>query len=182
MLERKSPQKASLFLGDHVILCTQCGASLQEAHRFCWKCGAKAETSVASPAQIAPRSVGFATQPQPQPYASPARFVRLFGLDPRIALLTLIVDMMLNGGDLVTMGLLLPVSIAAGIVLGYIAYKAQINWYGDDKESARIKAVALGLLTAIPTPLPELLYIPAGLLGLWRSFRRRESKHLNTHA
>ncbi len=97
----------------------------------------------------------------------------MFGLDPRIAFLTLIVDMMLNAGDLVTMGLLLPVSVAAGIVLGYIVYKAQINWYGDDKESARIKAIILGLLTAIPTPIPEVLYIPAGVLGLWESIRKR---------
>jgi len=78
--------------------------------------------------------------------------------------------------------MLLPVSIMAGIVLGLIAYRAQISWYGDDKESARIKALALGLLTAIPTPLPELLYIPAGLVGLWHSFRRKDSKELNTHA
>jgi len=70
---------------------------------------------------------------------------------------------------------LLPVSVAAGIVLAFVAYRAQISWYGDDKESARIKAIILGLLTAIPTPLPELLYIPAGILGLFQGFWRKAS-------
>jgi hypothetical protein len=112
---------------------------------------------------------------QPRDSTSFRRLGQIFGLDPRIAFLTLIIDLMLNAGDLVTMGLLLPVSLGAGIVLGYIAYKAQISWYGDEKESAKIKAIILGLLTAIPTPLPGLLYIPAGLVGLYHSFRRRES-------
>jgi hypothetical protein len=111
---------------------------------------------------------------QPRESASPKGFGRLFGLDLRIAFLTLVVDVMLNAGDLASMGLLLPVSVAAGVVLGYIVYKAQINWYGDDKESAKIKAIILGLLTAIPTPLPELLYIPAGLIGLFHKFRKKE--------
>jgi hypothetical protein len=103
------------------------------------------------------------------------RFGRLFGLDPRIAFSALIVDMMLNAGDIVSMGMLLPLSMAAGVVLGYVTYRAQINWYGDDPESAKIKAIILGLLTAIPTPLPELLYIPAGVVGFVRAFRRKES-------
>jgi hypothetical protein len=158
---------------DSVIFCAKCGSALQEAHQYCWKCGARAETPAPLQAILTPRSPGFATKPQASPSRSP--FVRLFGLDPRIAILTLIVDMMLNAGDLVTMGLLLPVSIAAGLVLGYITYRAQINWYGDDKESARIKAFAIGLLTAIPTPLPELLYIPAGLIGLFHGWKRHRS-------
>ena len=154
--------------GDSVVFCTKCGSALQQTHQYCWKCGARAETFAPLRMIPAPQSSGFATRPQP----SQSPFVRLFGLDPRIAVLTLIADMMLNAGDLVTMGLLLPVSTAAGLVLGYITYKAQINGYGDDKESARIKAFAIGLLTAIPTPLPELLYIPAGLIGLFQGFKR----------
>jgi hypothetical protein len=84
--------------------------------------------------------------------------------------------MMLNAGDLASMGLLLPVSMVAGIVLGFVVYRAQINWYGDDQESARIKAIILGLLTAIPTPIPEILYLPAGIVGLFHGFRRNRLK------
>jgi hypothetical protein len=144
-----------------MVYCTHCGASLEDAHQYCWKCGTQAESFTRLPAKLNFRP------------AAQRRFGQVFGLDPRVAFLTLIVDMMLNAGDLATMGLLLPVSIGAGIVLGIIVYRAQINWYGDDRESARIKALVLGLLTAIPTPLPELLYIPAGLLGLFHVWRRK---------
>jgi len=93
-------------------------------------------------------------------------FTQVFGLDPRIAFLTFIVDMMLFGGEVLSFGLLIPVSLVAGIVLGIITYRAQIKWYGDDPEAAQIKGLIIGLLTAIPTPLPAILYAPSGVLGL----------------
>ena len=150
--------------------CTQCGSSLQDSHQFCGKCGKQIESS-----QVIRRQPVFQRIPaQNQTGGGPIRrFGRMFGLDPRVAFLTLIIDMMLNAGDLASMGMLLPVSVAAGAVLAYVVYRAQINWYGDDKESARIKAIVIGLLTAIPTPLPELLYIPAGIIGLFRGYWRK---------
>jgi hypothetical protein len=155
-----------------VISCTQCGASLNGPGLYCSMCGAK----VASVPQISgavgnPRPY-FRFQSDPPPNRG---FIQNFGLDPRIAGLMLIVDLMLNAGEIVSMGLLVPFSIAAGIVLGYITYKAQMNWYGDDKESAKIKAIVVGLLTAIPTPLPAILYVPAGILGLLRNARRKSA-------
>ena len=154
-----------------MIYCTQCGANIHEGNQFCGKCGTKADITT-----VVRRVPGFWRVPaKDQTAAAPRRFSQAFGLDPRIAFLTLIIDMMLNAGDLLSMGMLLPVSIAAGIVLGYVVYKAQINWYGDDAESAKIKALVIGLLTAIPTPIPELLYLPAGLLGLFNRFWKKES-------
>ena len=91
---------------------------------------------------------------------------QIFGLDPRIAFLTFVVDLMLFSGDILTFGLLIPIALVAGIVLGFITYRAQMKWYGDDRESALIKAVVIGLLTAIPTPLPAVVYVPSGVLGL----------------
>jgi hypothetical protein len=98
-------------------------------------------------------------------------FTQLFGLDPRIAFLMFVVDMMLFGGNVLTFGLLLPISVAAGLVLGFVTYRAQMKWYGDDRESALIKSMAVGLLTAIPTPLPAILYVPSGVLGLIHAAR-----------
>jgi hypothetical protein len=98
-------------------------------------------------------------------------FGQFFGIHPTIAFLALIVDLMLFGGEVVTLGALLPVSIGAGFVLGFITYLAQRKWYGDDKESAAIKGLILGLLTAIPTPLPAALYIPSGIVGLIHKVR-----------
>lgn len=98
-------------------------------------------------------------------------FAQKFGLHPGIALLTLVVDSMLMGGEIGSMGLLIPVSIASAVVLGIITFMAQRKWYGDDAESAFIKALTLAFLTAIPTALPAFLYLPAGVVGL---FRRKE--------
>ncbi len=152
------------------MFCTQCGAALQASHRFCARCGVPAEAAAIVPVKTGALSRFFSVRSQEK--QPPRRsFVQKFGLDPRVAFLVLIVDMMLNAGDVLSMGLLLPLSIAAGFLVGYIAYRAQIHWYGDDPESARIKAVMLGLLTAIPTPLPEALYVPAGILGLVRTLR-----------
>lgn len=98
----------------------------------------------------------------------------MFGLDPRIAILMLVLDAMLNAGEIASMGLLLPFSLAAGVVLGYVTYRAQMKWYGDDKESAKLKALIVGLLTAIPTPIPEILYLPFGILGFFHNLRRKK--------
>ena len=160
-----------------MLFCTQCGSAIQDAHEYCGKCGKQIDGSALLPS--GPRFQRIPNR-SPETLGSIGRFAQLFGLDSRVAFLTLIVDMMLNAGDLVSMGLLLPVSVAAGVVLGCVVYRAQINWYGDDKESARIKALILGLLTAIPTPIPEILYIPAGILGLFHGFWRNWRKDSHT--
>jgi hypothetical protein len=99
-------------------------------------------------------------------------FIQLFGLDPRIAFLTFVIDLMIFGGVTLTLGLLIPIAVIAGIVLGFITYRAQMKWYGDDRDAALIKGLIVGLLTAIPTPLPAILYVPSGLLGLIHMVRR----------
>jgi hypothetical protein len=91
---------------------------------------------------------------------------QLFGLDPRIAFLMFVIDLMLFSGAVLTVGLLIPIALVAGIVLGFITFRAQMKWYGDDRDSALIKGVIVGLLTAIPTPLPAIVYVPSGVLGL----------------
>ncbi len=93
-----------------------------------------------------------------------------FGLLPGMAALTVVTDVMLHGADVVSAGLLIPFSILGGGVLGYITYKSQLKHYGDDEESAKIKGLIVAFLTAIPSPLPYMLFIPAGLVGF---FRRR---------
>lgn len=99
-------------------------------------------------------------------------FSQMFGLHPGVALLTVLVDTMLFGGEVATLGAILPISIGAGATLGLIAYLAQKKYYGDDKESALIKGLVLGLLTAIPAPLPAMLSVPAGIIGLLRGRRK----------
>jgi hypothetical protein len=99
------------------------------------------------------------------PNRSPEGFAQTFGVDFRIALLALVLDVMLFGGELVSFGALVIFSILAGGVFGFVTYKAQRAWYGDDHDNALIKGLVMGLLTAIPTPLPMFLYLPAGVVG-----------------
>jgi len=106
-------------------------------------------------------------------------FDQIFGIDPRIAFLAFIVDLMLFGAAAETAGIalpiLIPLAIAAGVVLGRITYKAQINWYGDDRDSAAIKGGIVGLLTAIPVGIPALVWVPSGLLGVLHNARKKLS-------
>ena len=57
------------------------------------------------------------------------------------------------------------------VILGIITFMAQKAWYHDGSESAFIKALIVALLTAIPSPLPYFLFVPAGLVGLFRGRR-----------
>jgi hypothetical protein len=107
------------------------------------------------------------------PHAAARGFGQIFGIHPAMAFLTLIVDMMLFGGEVGTLGASLPISFAGGIVLAFITFRAQKKWYGDDTESAFIKALILGFLTALPTALPSVIYVPAGVVGLVHNLRRK---------
>ena len=107
------------------------------------------------------------------PPAVRSGLVQLFGLDVRAAGLTVIVDTLIFGSDALSIGLMIPVGIGAAIVLGIIVYHIQRNWYRDNHPSALIKAMTIGLLTAIPVPIAPLLAIPAGCLGVIQRFRRR---------
>jgi hypothetical protein len=104
---------------------------------------------------------------------------QIFGIDPRIAFLAFVVDLMLFGTGAATMGItlpiLIPLAMVAGVVLGRITYKAQIKWYGDDHDSALIKAGIIGLLTAIPVGIPAIVWVPSGILGLLHNARKRLS-------
>jgi hypothetical protein len=126
---------------------------------------------------VIPNLQTYPPAPQHPPsaqYAARARgFSQMFGVHPAVASLALIVDLMLFGGEVATMGAILPVSIGAGALLGLIVYLTQRKWYGDDKESAAIKALILGFLTAIPTPLPAILTVPSGIVGLVHKWRRK---------
>jgi hypothetical protein len=102
-----------------------------------------------------------------------AGFGRAFGLHPGVAVLTVAVDMMLHAADVMSAGLLIPFSFGGGVVLGLITFLAQRKWYGDDADSATIKALIVAVLTAIPSPLPYVLFVPAGIVGFFHSLRRR---------
>lgn len=103
--------------------------------------------------------------PPPAPRRS-GGFLQTFGLDVRVALLLVIVDTMAFSATVVSGGLLLPVEIGSAIMLGIITFRIQKAWYGDARESALIKSLIVGLVTAIPVPITALVAGPGGFLGL----------------
>jgi len=155
-----------------MMFCSNCGATVREAGHYCSICGTRVGAPQPGPlARIQTINSGYAATDEPPVSRG---FGQRFGIDPRIAVVMFVLDAMLNAGEIASMGLLVPVSAAAGVVLGYVTYLAQRKWYGDDKESAKIKAIIVGLLTAIPTPLPEILYLPFGIVGLFHNLRRKK--------
>ena len=98
---------------------------------------------------------------------------QMFGLDTRAAILAVLVDLMVFAGDTLSVETLLPLGIAVAAALGVIVYKIQRKWYNDDRDSALIKAMIVGLLTAIPVPLTPLIAIPSGIFGMVKSIRHK---------
>jgi hypothetical protein len=110
--------------------------------------------------------------PPPQTAASHT-FAQTFGLDFRAASLTVLIDLMLVGGDVFSLGLLIPLGVVVAAVHSFIVYKIQTHWYGDDHDSALIKAMIVGLLTAIPVPLAPFIAVPSGIVGIVKAVRRK---------
>lgn len=157
--------------------CPDCGVVTLEAPHFCPSCGRDNKPMIQYQA-----SNPFQHEAQysaPRANDASKAFDQIFGIDPRIAFLAFVVDLMLFGSAAVTMGIdlpvLIPLAIGAGVVLGRITYKAQMKWYGDDRDSAMIKASIIGLLTAIPVGIPAFVWIPSGLLGLLHNARKKLS-------
>jgi hypothetical protein len=157
--------------------CPDCGVVTLEATRFCPSCGR--DNKPMTQYQASNLYQSQSEYSAPRAHMASKAFDQIFGIDPRIAFLAFVVDLMLFGAAAATMGIdlpvLIPLAIGAGIVLGRITYKAQMKWYGDDHDSATIKAGIVGLLTAIPVGIPAVVWIPSGLLGLLHNARKKLS-------
>jgi hypothetical protein len=165
------------FAAENILdVCGRCGNALRPSDNFCQACGA----ATATPGHQHQPAPFRAAAPAGSPHSAVARgFTQIFGLHPATALLTVAVNVMIFGDAVgsvvtapVTAGLslaqLVAVSTTCGGILGGITYLAQKKWYGDDKESAFIKALIVAFLTAIPAGLPSFLVIPSGIVGFFR--------------
>ena len=74
-----------------MLFCAQCGSAMPDTHQYCGNCGNQIDSSA-----LVRRGHRFQRIPNKnsETVGSIRRFGQLFGLDPRIAFLTLIVDRM----------------------------------------------------------------------------------------
>ena len=157
--------------------CPSCLAEFTAPGNFCTRCGtamfSQPQQEVISPQPGFTPEVSRVLTPD---QATAHGFGRIFGLHAGVAFFTVAVNGMLFGKDGLALvfapatgGADIPVALfisaMAGAAVGYITYIGQKKWYGDDYESAKIKALITGVLTAIPTGLPGMLFGSAALAG-----------------
>lgn len=88
------------------------------------------------------------------------------GLHPLVGFGMFAVDLMLFGEEALTAGIGWPVAIAVAIALTIPCILIQHYAYKDDWGAAVGKGLLVGVLTAIPTPLPSIVPFVGGALGL----------------
>src|SRR5579875_1708742 len=99
--------------------CPDCGVVTLQSTRFCPSCGRDNQLVMEYQTSKPYQHEGAYSAPRARTISK--GLDQMFGIDPRIAFLAFIVDMMLFGAAAASMGLdlpiLLPLAIAAGIVL-----------------------------------------------------------------
>jgi hypothetical protein len=88
--------------------------------------------------------------------------LRQLGLHPLVAFAMVVVDIMLTATDLVTAA---TVSIIVALILTIPCILLQRYAYKDEWGVAIGKGMIVGILTAIPTPLPAIVTGTGGVLG-----------------
>ncbi len=90
------------------------------------------------------------------------RVLRQLGLHPLVAFSMVVVDLMLTAADLFTAATL---SIVVAIILTIPCILLQRYAYKDEWGVAIAKGMIVGILTAIPTPLPSIITGAGGIAG-----------------
>ncbi len=93
------------------------------------------------------------------------KFSQTFGLHPLVGFGMFAVDMMLFGTEVLTFELTWSISVAVGAALTIPSILIQHHSFKDDWGASIGKGLLIGVLTAIPTPLPALVPLLGGALG-----------------
>ena len=90
---------------------------------------------------------------------------QLFGLHPFVGFGMFAVDWMMFGTNVFTIGLSFLVTIPVAIMLSIPCTLIQRFSFADDWGAAIGKGLMVGVLTAIPSPLPSVVPLVTGALG-----------------
>jgi hypothetical protein len=90
------------------------------------------------------------------------RILRQLGFHPLVAFAMIVVDVMLVASDLATAG---TVSVIVALVLTIPCVLLQKYAYKDEWGVAVAKGMIVGIVTAIPTPLPAVITGIGGVAG-----------------
>ena len=90
------------------------------------------------------------------------RILRQLGLHPLVAFAMVVIDIMLTAADLFTAA---TVSVLVAIILTIPCVLLQRYAYKDEWGVAIGKGLIVGILTAIPTPLPAIVTGMGGVAG-----------------
>jgi len=93
-------------------------------------------------------------------------FIQKFGLHPLVAIAMISVDLMLFGPEWALGPVGWAVSVMVAFALTIPCILLQRFAYRDEWTVAISKGVIIGILTAIPTPLPAIVTGASGILGL----------------
>lgn len=88
---------------------------------------------------------------------SPVNALEEFGFHPTVAGFTVLIDLVVFGGTVLTVGFGWVFFALLAVALGFIAYNGQKNWYGDNSSDSLTKAVMVAVLTGIPLPIATAL-------------------------
>ncbi len=104
--------------------------------------------------------------PDPYPPYINGTSADLWGIYPLNALGLVGIDGMLFTGELASGGVLVVVSVLVGLFLMVPCSLIQRYAFRDPWGLAIAKGMLLGLLTAIPTPLPSVITVALGVTGV----------------
>lgn len=91
---------------------------------------------------------------------------QFLGLHPLVGFGLFATDWMLFGGEVATLGASIPITIAAGLLLTFPSILIQRFGFKDSWGLAIGKGLLVGILTAIPAPLPSIVPFLGGVLGV----------------
>ncbi len=94
-----------------------------------------------------------------------AKASQMFGLHPLVGFGMFAVDSMLFVGTVATAGVGWLISIPVSVALSIPCILIQKYSFDDEWGTAVGKGLMVGLLTAIPTPLPSVISIGGGAIG-----------------